>query len=151
MMTPSPCASAAHFGQKTRPCPEPEIIALQTLMINQAQEVFGRFPASLIYVLIVSPSPAVPPTPMPLPSRSISAGPPAALDTALLLCSFLLPAAKETRSGCLCPDGCAPRGTTLRCVTASEHRCGFCRRGLWGPQRMEGRARSSFCQRQGPQ
>ncbi len=32
---------------------------------------------------------------MPLPSRSTSAGPPVALDTALLLCSFLLPAAKE--------------------------------------------------------
>jgi hypothetical protein len=44
------------FGQKTRPgrYPEPEIIALPTLMINQAREVFcqGRFPASLIYVLI---------------------------------------------------------------------------------------------------
>src|SRR2546430_14067796 len=32
---------------------------------------------------------------MPLPSRSTSAGPPVVLDTALLLCSFLLPAAKE--------------------------------------------------------
>jgi len=33
-------------------------------MINEAPEVFchGRFPASLIYVLIVSPSPAVPST-----------------------------------------------------------------------------------------
>ena len=40
------------FGQKTRPgcCPEPEIIPLRTLMINQAREVFcqRRFPASLI-------------------------------------------------------------------------------------------------------
>jgi hypothetical protein len=44
------------YGQKTRPgrCPEPEIIALRTLMINQAREVFclGTLPASLIYVLI---------------------------------------------------------------------------------------------------
>jgi hypothetical protein len=34
--------------------------ALRTLMTNHAREVFcqGRFPASLIYVLIVSPSPA---------------------------------------------------------------------------------------------
>jgi hypothetical protein len=48
------------FGQKTRPCPEPEMIALRTLVINQVRAVFGRFPASLIYVLIVSPSPAVP-------------------------------------------------------------------------------------------
>ena len=35
------------YGQKTRPgrCPEPEIIAQRTLMINQAREVFcqGRF------------------------------------------------------------------------------------------------------------
>ena len=39
------------YGQKTRPdrCPAPEIIALRTLMINQAWEVscLGRFPASL--------------------------------------------------------------------------------------------------------
>jgi hypothetical protein len=43
-------------GQKTRPgrYPEPKTIALRTLMINQAREVFcqGSFPASLIYVLI---------------------------------------------------------------------------------------------------
>ena len=49
---------------------------------------------------------------MPLPSRSTSAGPPVVLDTALLPCSFFPPAAKETRSDCLCPDGCAPRDTT---------------------------------------
>ena len=40
------------FGQKTRPGrgPEPEIIPLRTLMVNQAREVFcqRRFPASLI-------------------------------------------------------------------------------------------------------
>jgi hypothetical protein len=30
------------------------------LMINQAREVFERFPAFLLYVLIVSPSPSVP-------------------------------------------------------------------------------------------
>ncbi len=62
------------YGEKTRPgrCPEPELIALRPLMINQAREVFcqGRFPASLIYVLIVSPWPAVPSTLMPLPSRT---------------------------------------------------------------------------------
>jgi len=53
-------------GQKTRPShsPAPTLIALRTLMINQAREVScqGRFPASLIYVLTVSPSPAVPST-----------------------------------------------------------------------------------------
>ena len=44
------------YGEKTRPgcCHEQELIALRTLMINQAREVFcqGRFSASLIYVLI---------------------------------------------------------------------------------------------------
>src|SRR5262249_22226860 len=79
----------------------------------------GRFPASLIYVLIVSPSPAVPSTFMPLPSRNTSAGHPVVLDTALLPCSFLPPSAKETRSDCLCPDGCAPRGScTVYCCNA---------------------------------
>src|SRR5258708_9458744 len=88
-------------------------------MINQTREVFcqGRFPLSLIYVLVVSPSPAVPSTFMPLPSRSTSAGRPVVLDTALLPCS-LPPAAKETRSDCLCPDGCAPRGN-VRCIAAT--------------------------------
>jgi len=47
------------YGEKTRPgpCPEPELIALRTLMINQARQRFckWRFPASLIYVLKVSP------------------------------------------------------------------------------------------------
>src|SRR5205807_3479358 len=46
------------------------------------------------------------------PSYSTSAGPPVVLDTALLPGSFLPPAAKETRSDCLCLDGCAPRGTS---------------------------------------
>jgi len=64
-----------------------------------------------IYALIVSPAPAVTST-LCLPSRSTSADLPDVLDTALLLCSFLLPAAKEIRSGCLCPGDCAPRGTT---------------------------------------
>src|SRR6266436_1510906 len=88
------------------------------LMINQAREVFcqSRFPVSLIYV--VSPSPAVPSTFMPLPSRGTSAGRPVVLDTALLPCSSLPPAAKETRSDCLCPDGCAPRGN-VRCIAAT--------------------------------
>src|SRR5215475_7867675 len=81
-------------------------------MINQAREVFcqGRFPASLIYVLIVSPSPAVPSTFMPLPSRSISAGRPVVLDTAPLPCPFLLPSAKETICDFPCPDGSALHG-----------------------------------------
>src|SRR5215472_9287064 len=104
----SPC------GEKTRPghCPERQVIAQRPSMINQAREVFcqGRFPASLICVLIVSPSPAVPPTFMPLPSRNTSAGRPVVVDTALLPGSFLPPSAKETRSDCLCPDGSAPRG-----------------------------------------
>ena|SRR5437879_11659038 len=68
------------YGEKTRPgrCPEQELIAQRPLMINQAREVFcqGRFPASLIYVLIVGPWPAVPSTFMPLPFRSTSAVPP---------------------------------------------------------------------------
>src|SRR5229473_593901 len=110
------------YGEKTRPghCPEPELIALRTVMINQARQRFckWRFPASLIFVLIVSPSPAVPSTVMPLPSRSISAGRPVVLDTALLPCSFLPSAAKETRSDCLCPDGCAPRGN-VRYIAAT--------------------------------
>src|SRR5260221_6964476 len=55
---------------------------------------------------------------MPLPSRSTSADPPVVLDTALLPSSSLPPAAKETRSHCLCPDGCAPRGN-VRCIAAT--------------------------------
>jgi hypothetical protein len=87
------------YSQKIRPgrCPDPEIIALRMLMINQAQEVSGRFPASLTYGLIVSPSPAVPSTLIPLPCRSTSAGFPAALDTAQLPC-FPLPPTKESKS-----------------------------------------------------
>src|SRR5882762_9168477 len=61
-------------------------------------------------LLIVSPPPAVPSTLMPLPSCSTSAGLPVVLDTALLPCSPLLLAAKETKYDCLCPDGCAPCG-----------------------------------------
>src|SRR5437667_4755962 len=98
---------AAHFGQKTRPGrgPEPEIIPLRTLMVNQAREVFcqRRFPASLVYVLIVSPPPAVPSILMPLPSRSTSAGLPVVLDIALLPCSPLPLASNEAESDCLCP------------------------------------------------
>src|SRR5258708_38415185 len=113
---------AISHGQKTRPgrCPEPALIALRTLMINQVREVFcqSRFPVSLTYVLSVSPWPAVPSTFMPLPSRSTSAGRPVVLDTALLPCSFLPSAAKETRSDCLCPDGCAPRGN-VRYIAAT--------------------------------
>src|SRR5258708_1732131 len=108
------------MAKKTRPgrCPAPTLTALRTLMINQTREVFcqGRFPVSLIYV--VSPWPAVPSTFMPLPSRSTSAGPPVVLDTSLLPCSSLPPTAKETRSDCLYPDGCAPRGN-VRCIAAT--------------------------------
>src|SRR5260370_14530690 len=115
-------SSRSPHGQKTRPgrCPDPELIALLTLMINQAREVScqRRFPVSLIYVLIVSPWPAVPSTFMPLPSRSTSASPPIVLDTALLPCSSLPPTAKETRSDSLCPDGCAPRGN-VPCIAAT--------------------------------
>src|SRR5258706_2856609 len=55
---------------------------------------------------------------MPLPSRNTSAGRPVFLDTALLPCSSLPPAAKETRSDCLSPDGCAPRGN-VRYIAAT--------------------------------
>src|SRR5207244_8170894 len=91
------------YGQKTGPghWPEQELIALRPLMINQTWEppAKGGLPASLIYVLIVSPSPAVASTFMPLPLRNTSAGRPVVFDTALLPCSFLPPSAKETRSG----------------------------------------------------
>jgi hypothetical protein len=54
------------MGKKLVPgrCPERQLIAQRPSMINQAREVFcqARFPASLIYALIVSPSPAVPST-----------------------------------------------------------------------------------------
>src|SRR5215472_11156030 len=70
------------YGEKTKQ----RLIAQRPPMINQAREVFcqGRFPASLIYVLIVSPSTAVPPTFMPPPSRNSSAGRPVVPGTALL-------------------------------------------------------------------
>ena len=49
--------------EKTRPgrCPESELIALRTLMINQVREVFcqKKFLASLIYILVVSPWPSL--------------------------------------------------------------------------------------------
>jgi hypothetical protein len=46
-----PSISSCSYSQKIRPgrCPDPEIIAVRMLMINRAQEVSGRFPASLIY------------------------------------------------------------------------------------------------------
>src|SRR5258706_6952671 len=88
-------------GQKTRPsrCPEPKLIALLTLMINQAREVScqRRFPASLIYVLIASPSPAVPTTFTPLPSRSTSAGPPVVQSFSPPHCSHLPPCLRPRR------------------------------------------------------
>src|SRR6266576_2835662 len=82
-------------------------------MINQAgrSSCDGTFPVSLINICAYcEPSARCHVDFMPLPSRSTSADLPVVLDTALLLCSFLLPAAKETRSGCLCPGDCAPRG-----------------------------------------
>src|SRR5215472_12939056 len=84
-------------------------------MINQAREAFcqGRFPASLIYVLIVSPSPAVSSvssTFMPLPSRNTSAGRPVVPGIALLPLSFLPSSEKETIFDFPCPDGSALHG-----------------------------------------
>jgi hypothetical protein len=43
------------------------------LTINQAQEVSGRFPASLIYVADREPIVGCPVNPMPLPCRSTAA------------------------------------------------------------------------------
>ena len=100
--------------KKTRPgqCPEQQLIAQRPSMINEAREVLcqRRFSASLIYVLIVSPSPAVPPTLMPLPSRNTSAGRPVVPGTALLPGSFLPSSEKETISDFPCPDGSALHG-----------------------------------------
>jgi hypothetical protein len=81
-------------------------------MINEAREVLcqGRFPASLIDVLIVSPSPAVPSTFRPLPSRNTSAGRPVVPGTALLPLSFLPWSEKETICDSPCPDGSALHG-----------------------------------------
>ena len=63
-----------------------------------------------VIVLIVSPSPAVPQTFMPLPSRNTSAGRPVVLDTALLPCPFLRPSEKETICDFPSPDGSALHG-----------------------------------------
>jgi len=81
-------------------------------MINQAQEVLcqGRFPAFLIYVLIVSPSPLSRRLFMPLPSRNISAGRPVVPGTALLPLSFLPWSEKETICDFPSPDGSALHG-----------------------------------------
>src|SRR5215469_16977492 len=78
-------------------------------MINQARGVLcqGRFPASLQYVFIVSPSPAVPSTFMPLPSRNTPAGRPVVPGTALLPLFFLPSSEKETICDFPCPDGSA--------------------------------------------
>src|SRR5207245_5149060 len=80
-------------------------------ILNQS-EVFLRLdiPGILNICADCEPSARCPADFMLLPSRSTSADLPVVRDTALLLCSFLLPAAKETRSGCLCPGDCAPRG-----------------------------------------
>jgi len=62
------------MAKKLVPVREQELIALRLLITNQAWEVVcqGGFPASLIYVLILSPSPAVASTFVPLPSRNTS-------------------------------------------------------------------------------
>jgi hypothetical protein len=39
--------AAVAFGQKTRPCPEPEIIALRTLVINQGPRALWEIPGIL--------------------------------------------------------------------------------------------------------
>jgi len=101
-------------GQDTRPghCPRQQLIGQRPSMIDQAREVFcqARFPASLLYALIVSPSPAVPSTFRPLASGNTSAGRPVVPGIALLPLSFLPSSAKETRCDCLCPDGSSLHG-----------------------------------------
>src|SRR6516164_7288166 len=91
-----PSVTCTPCGEKTRAGhgPEQQLFAQRPSMINQAREVFcpGRFPASLLYALIVSPSPAVPSTFTPLPSCNTSAGRPVVLGTALLPSSSLSPA-----------------------------------------------------------
>src|SRR5215469_15556669 len=112
------------YDEKTGPghCSEQQLIPQRSPMINQAREVFcqGRFPASLTYVLIVSPSHAVPQTFMPLPSRNTSAGRPVVLDTALLPCPFSPPSEKETRFKT--PASVGPQaGTQVSLRNAHKH------------------------------
>src|SRR5215813_6580736 len=106
--------SVRSYGEKTGPghCLGQQLIAQRPSVINEAREVLcqGRFPISLIYVLIVSPSPAVPPTFTPLPSRNTSAGRPVVPDTALLPGPFLPPTERETIFDFACPDGSALHG-----------------------------------------
>ena len=90
------------YGQKNSSYysrrPGPERIALLVSMINQAgrSSCDGTFPVPLINICAdCEPSACCPVDFMPLPSRGTSADIPVVLDTALLLCSFLLPAAKE--------------------------------------------------------
>src|SRR6266705_4415607 len=110
--------SRSRIGQETRPG-RPRARTHCSVEDKAGPEglLSGEIPGILIYAIIcdicaASPSLAVPSTFMLLPSRSTSAGPPVVLDTALLPCSFLPPTPKETRSDCLCPGGCAPRGTS---------------------------------------
>ncbi len=110
------------YRQRTRPgrCPELELIALRTLMINRARQRFcqGRFPASLIYVLIVSPWPAVPSTLMPLPSRSF--GEPVLFSPGDSVILSLFPEGKE--------ESCKRQRVTFCAVAASlfDYRDGRC-------------------------
>jgi len=70
----------------------------------------GEIPGILDISTLVSPSPAVLPTFMPLPSRNTSAGRPVVPGTALLPLSFLPSSEKETICDSLCPDGSALHG-----------------------------------------
>jgi hypothetical protein len=67
--------------------------------INYAgRSSYDGIPSILNISADCEPSARCPVDLMPLPSRSTSADLPVVLDTTLLLCSFLLPATKETRS-----------------------------------------------------
>jgi len=70
----------------------------------------GEIPGILDISTLVSPSPAVLPTFMPLPSRNISAGRPVVPGTALLPLSFLPRDEKETICDFPSPDGSALHG-----------------------------------------
>src|SRR5215472_4259907 len=102
------------YGQKTGPrhCPEQELIALRLLIIDQTWEVpcEGGIPCILNICADCESIARCRFDFMPLPSRNTSAGRQGVVDAALLPCSFLPPSVKETRSGCLCLDGCAPCG-----------------------------------------
>ncbi len=90
------------FSQKTRTgrCPDPEIITARILeRVSGAlwlEDIPGIFNMNICADR--EPSPAVPSTLMPLPSRSSSAGLPVVLDTARLSRSPMLPATTHSRA-----------------------------------------------------